>query len=131
VPCNTFDANGRPVFNTQGLISLYPGGSTSHQPLWSLTAQSEYVHPVRDNLDGFLRGLLNYYPENKRVEPDLTVPSYAPVNVYAGLRAHDGAWEISLFARNVSNTDISPLDAGAPLAPREVGINLHYAWGSR
>jgi hypothetical protein len=154
---HTFDAKGRPVFNTQGLISLCPGGSTSRQPLWSLTAQSEYVHPVRDNLDGFLRGLLNYYPENERVEPDLTVPSYTLVNVYAGLRAHDGAWEISLFARNLFNTfratDISPLDAGAPLsnpladfpslihptgyfetlttAPREVGINLHYAWGSR
>jgi iron complex outermembrane receptor protein len=157
VPCNTFGADGRPVFNANGLISLCPGGSTSRQPLWSLTAQTEYVHPIGDDVDGFVRGLLNYYPENKRVEPDFKVPSYALVNVYAGVRSHDGAWEVSLFARNVFNTfratDISPLDAGAPLSnpladfpglihptgyyetlttmPREVGVNLHYAWGSR
>jgi iron complex outermembrane receptor protein len=157
VPCNVTDAAGNPVFNTLGLISLCPGGTASRDPFWNATFQSEYTHPVRDNADGFIRVLATYYPENKnRAEPDFTVPNYALVNLYAGVRSHDGAWELSVFARNLLNkavaTDISSamtnlnnsLNVAFPqlihptgyfqtitTAPREVGINLHYAWGSR
>jgi iron complex outermembrane receptor protein len=59
------------------------------------------VHPVADNTDGFLRMLFSYYPENKnRVEDNFTVPSYGLLNLYAGVRSQDGAWEVALFAKN-------------------------------
>jgi iron complex outermembrane receptor protein len=157
VPCNLTDPAGNPVFNTAGLISLCPGGSTSRQPLWNATFQSEYVQPIANTTDGFLRILASYYPQNKnRVEPNLTVPSYSQVALYLGARSHDGAWEASIFARNAFNTqrtlDLSPVqenlntslgttfpqfihDSGyyqTLVTPRrEVGVHLQYAWGSR
>jgi iron complex outermembrane receptor protein len=164
VPCNITGPNGQPIFNSgdarypQGLVSLCPGGSASQLPLWNLTVQTEYVRPVRGDVDGFVRGLLNYYPENKYIQPNFTAPKYALLNVYLGLRSDDGAWEASLFARNVLGTekqlDQSPtpinslagsLAGSFPqlnvpsnyfLVPaytprREVGVSLRYAWGSR
>jgi iron complex outermembrane receptor protein len=170
IPCNTgtlenpnfntgdqsFPLNGGP---TSGVISFCSGGSPSLLPLWSLSAQSEYVHPVTDAYDGFLRGQLTYYPENKYVEPGsgFAASSYGLVNLFAGVRSHDGAWEVSVFARNLTYTkttlDLSPNQANLGGAfqffpqlaavqsgyytvngytpPREVGVNVHYAWGSR
>jgi iron complex outermembrane receptor protein len=157
VPCNITDAAGNPVFNTGGLISLCPGGSSSRLPLWNASLQTEYVQRVSDKVDGFLRGLVTYYPESRnRAEPDFTVDAYSLINLYAGLRGHDGGWEVSLFARNTFNTDRAldvqsvQLNANTQLGTafsdlvrptgyyltqatprREVGINVHYAWGSR
>ena len=157
VPCNITDAAGNSVFNTGGLISLCPGGSSSRLPLWNASLQTEYVQPLSDNVDGFVRGLVTYYPQNRnRVEPDFTVGQYSLANVYAGLRSHSGAWEVSMFARNAFKTNrtldvqsvqlsdntqlgtafpdlIRPSGYALTLSTprREVGVNLHYAWGSR
>jgi iron complex outermembrane receptor protein len=144
------DANGRPT----ELVALCPGGSATRNPLWNATLQTEYARPVAGGVDGFLRGLLTYYPKNNRAEPAFVVDNYSLVNLYAGLRSHDGAWEVSLFARNAFGTDqlldrgvqfetVGPLGAFFPAqnvgfynvatttARREVGVNVHYAWGSR
>lgn len=100
---------------------------------------------------------MNYYPENKYVESNFAAPSYSLLGLYAGLRSSDGAWEVSLFARNALNThkqiDQGPqtintlagslgtffpaLNVGsgyftASSTPRrEVGVSARYAWGSR
>jgi len=154
-PCNLPGA----VLSPTNLVSFCSGGTSSRLPYWNMSVQSEYARPVADNMDGFLRVLATIYPENKnRAEPDLVIPNYSLVNLYAGVRSHDGAWEVSVFARNVLDTlrtlDRSPVDAasalGTPLGsgfasllrpsgyfetttntPREVGINVHYAWGAR
>ena len=157
VPCNITNSSGQPVYNTQGVISMCKGSSASRLPLWNATLQTEYTHPVTAQMDGFVRGLLTYYPQNKnRVEPDFTVDDYSLLNIYAGLRSHDGGWEISLFAKNAlqsnpvldqSPTALANNSAFGSAFPqlihpsgyysalstprREIGINLHYAWGSR
>jgi iron complex outermembrane receptor protein len=145
------------------LVSLCPGGSSSTLPLWNASLQTEYTRPVADNMDGFIRGLLTYYPENKRIEPGsgFAADKYSLVNLYLGVRAQDGAWEVSLFARNIFDnktaTDISPIEESlssqlglfygpasannlvrptgyfqtSMTPPREVGVNFHYALGSR
>jgi iron complex outermembrane receptor protein len=153
VPCNVAGA----VLSPTNLISMCAGGSSSRLPLWNATFQTEYTRPVTDKVDGFVRGLLNYYPQNKnRAEPNFTVDAYSLLNVYAGVRSHDGAWEASIFARNAFNTyrelDVSTVQANtngslaqsfsslihpsgyyltASTPQREVGINFHYAIGSR
>ena len=166
VVCNTFDANGKPTYNYQGVISTCPGGSASRLPYWNATLTSEYNHEVMENVDGFVRGLFTYYPKNEnRMEPGLTVDNYGLLNLYAGLRSQDGAWEFSVFAKNALQNktllDKSPVAAnlngliinqpfvGFPTSgagslpsssgyyttqvtpPREIGVNLRYAWGSR
>jgi iron complex outermembrane receptor protein len=153
VPCNVPGA----ALSATNLISLCSGGSSSRLPYWNMSLQSEYARPVRDDMDGFLRVLATIYPENKdRAEPNFTVPNYSLLNLYAGVRSHDGAWEASVFVRNALNVvrtlDRSPVetDLNGSLGtafpqlihptgyfetttntPREVGINIHYAWGSR
>jgi iron complex outermembrane receptor protein len=150
------------VFNTQvngvGVVSLCPAAGTpaSQLPLWNATLTSEYSHPVANQIDGFIRGLFTYTPESKnRIEPDFTADSYGILNLYAGFRSQDGAWAITLFAKNALknqtvldkssvNLGLSNVSAfGSQFAAtsgyfattvtprREVGINVHYAFGSR
>jgi iron complex outermembrane receptor protein len=152
VPCNVPGA----VLNNPNFVSFCPGSSASRLPLWNLTAQSEYVHPLADNVDGFVRGLFNYYPQNKYVEPNFAAPSYALLDLFAGVRSHDGAWEASAFVRNIGKTskllDRNPQETtlGGLVGQfptlnqptgytsvlqytprREVGVSVRYAWGSR
>ena len=158
VPCN-ITAAGAPVFNTGGLISMCPGGAASRSPKWNATIQGEYSRPVSNSTSAFLRGLFTYNPQNRnRAEPNFTVDSYGMLNLFAGLRSDDGAWEVSLFARNAFNArrmlDRSPVaynvntslgQSFPSLMPasgsgyyattmtprRQAGINLRYAFGSR
>ncbi|CAN7376559.1 TonB-dependent receptor [Phenylobacterium sp. LjRoot219] len=148
VPCNG------PIPAGQRVRLCPSSGSTSRDPLWTLTMTSEYARPVHDNIDGFVRGLFNYYPENNRRSTALVIDDYSLLNLYAGVRSQDGAWEVSLFAKNAFKTDeVTSLDAnaftvsgagtpgtltnstgyfGTTFTPRrEVGVNVRYAFGSR
>jgi iron complex outermembrane receptor protein len=148
---------GTAALNAGNLVNMCSGKgvSTSNAPLWSATLQSEYTHPVGDSMDGFIRGLATYYPQNKRVETFFTAGAYALVNLYGGIRSHNGAWEISVFAKNVFNTaqltnvgsialssgvsatelpglhNENNYQSATVTPPRQVGVNIHYAWGSR
>jgi iron complex outermembrane receptor protein len=165
VPCR--DANfdgvadaGSPTvaaFRAAGtaLAFCQSNGSVSQNPLWNATIQTEYVRPVRDGVDGFVRGLFTYYPENPRQTAAFAIDPYSLLNLYAGVRSSDGAWEVSVFAKNALKTDeildqgVDPLLTGAVqtffgpqtgasgyttsrfTAPREIGVTMRYAFGSR
>lgn len=164
VPCNDSNFDGVPDAGKLTSPSQFPagvfvatcsGGQVSRNPLWNASLQSEYVHPVSGATDGFLRLLWTYYPENKRAEPGFVASSYSLVNLFAGVRSHDGAWEASVYARNVfaneTLTDVNPQTSvlGAlnqyflahnnsnyqsvlgTTPQREVGVHVSYAWGSR
>jgi iron complex outermembrane receptor protein len=137
------------------VIAFCSNAPVARTPLWNMSLQTEYAHPIDERFNGFVRALATYYPKNNRVEPNFTVANYSLVNLYAGLRSRDGAWELSVFARNAFGTTelldrgtqfetvgaLSPLfatpqNAGdyvtALITPRrEVGVNVHYAWGAR
>ena len=166
IPCNdaNFDGvadNGQVTsvsqFPAGVFVALCPGGAISDAAYWNATIQSEYLHPVNDDVDAFVRGLLTIYPKNARATEAFVVDDYSLLNLYAGVRARDGAWEAALFVRNALNTekildrDVSAANnfnstfrASYPglvhdsgyfeklLTPRrEVGINVRYAFGSR
>jgi len=106
----------------------------------------------------FGRGLYSYYTDNVQ-DPNNAydnVDAYGLLNLYAGIRSGDGAWEVALFARNVTDTkevlnsgvtaSATPYTnftngAGTSLAgpymttsftpPQEIGISVRYAFGSR
>lgn len=173
IPCNDGDFNGTPdgiavnspagfVANNEFVAVCNSGQALSARPFWTASIQSEYVHPIRDDIDGFLRTLVTITPGGRHViqnvEPS---PGYNLVNLYAGVRSTDDAWEVSLFARNLLNNQtptsgyfIGPGNVGvqglfnatpsggsgyyggdsmqvAMTLPREIGINVHYAFGSR
>ena len=108
--------------------------------------------PIRDGMDVFFRGLLNYFDENPNQNENFVVDDYALLNLYAGIRAADGRWEVSVFGRNVTNTgktvsldSIEITSAGGVgnffrrsgyffteyTPPREVGVSVRYAFGAR
>lgn len=165
IPCRDANFDGVPdagsptvaSFRAAGTAVAFcqSSGSVSQNPLWNASLQTEYVHPLRDNVEGFVRGLVSYYPENNRQTAALVIDAYSNVNLYAGVRAEDGAWELAVFAKNAFDVDkvldlgVDPLRTGpveaffgtqtgpsgyrtARATPeREIGVNLRYAFGSR
>jgi iron complex outermembrane receptor protein len=79
------------------------------------------------------------------------VSSYALLNLYVGVRGPRDAWEVTVFAKNLTNRFVALSKDFAPLAeqggltntfgstgyynttftsPLQVGLNLRYAFGS-
>lgn len=178
IACNDLNGDGVPDVNpaTPTVAELDaaagPGNNVSQckvngpanfSPKWSANLQSEYDFPVARSVDGFVRGLMTYYPSYKQdpANPFDNVKGYALTNVYVGGRSEDGSWELSLFAKNVfatrrklhqggggfgggstpastslqtftgATTYTSPYYFLTTTAPREFGVNLRLAFGSR
>ncbi|TCM20737.1 iron complex outermembrane receptor protein [Novosphingobium sp. PhB165] len=156
VPCNdsNFDGipdNGVPTaadFAAAGVLvaRCKSNQSISTAPRWTLSVQSEYSHPVSNSVDGFIRGLFNYYPENPYRNEGVVIDNYSLLNVYAGIRSPDNAWEISLYSKNALNTSqvlsrgqVAPVFGFIPVnyrpisytPRREFGLNVRYSFGSR
>lgn len=170
LPCVDLDndnfTDALPVANTLAGAAAFasgispPGGkidtcaisSASPAPKWSATAQGEYNHPFSESAQGFVRGLLSYFGKTRGddVNGVDSVSAYTLLNLYAGVRDPDGAWEISLFGKNLMDTD-RVLTRTAPVAtsniagvsyfsgyrritttsPREFGVTARFAFGSR
>lgn len=126
---------------------------------WNANVQAEYSHPVASGIDVFARGLYTFSgsslndPANAFDDYD----SYGRLNLYAGIRNEDSSWELTLYGKNLFNnktilatsngpaftavtggaTINSPyISLGNPstpglVAPREFGVNLRVAFGSR
>jgi iron complex outermembrane recepter protein len=129
------------------------GVPASITPEWSGFAQGEYRQPVSDHTDVFLRGLLNWYGSNKNdyANPIDDVAGYALLNLYLGARDNSGRWEISAYAKNITNTfrvtsrsqtSIAVPGVSTGIAytgyrtitvtdPREFGVTMRFAFGSR
>ncbi|CAN7629585.1 TonB-dependent receptor [Phenylobacterium sp. LjRoot225] len=149
---------------TAALSECLNNGALQFTPKWNLTLQGEYARPVTEEMDGYLRGLFTYRPKTEGDPNNANdeVDGFGLLNLYAGVRSRDGAWEVSLFAKNVFDTtkvltaegslvgtNVQALQPptfrtaqaatiNAPYvrvltmtAPREIGINLRYAFGSR
>lgn len=114
----------------------------SNLPEWNATLQSEYVIP-RDALEYYLRGLLNYQPDNDNFSSGFERKAYTMLNLYAGVRSSDGVWDVTLWAKNALDSDrVLQLDSegvvagfasgyrGVSVLPeRELGLSVRYAFG--
>ncbi|CAN7457576.1 TonB-dependent receptor plug domain-containing protein [Phenylobacterium sp. LjRoot219] len=171
VPCNDYFPNDGVPDTVSGVptvaqIRAATGGDNisacnvdfraSITPLWSGNLTSEYYHPLAENMDGYVRGLLTVYGKSKNDPSNAIddVKAYALLNLFAGVRDHSGAWDVSLYAKNIldekrvlsrsPNPQTTPFNIGATsvtgvtsyrlitmTAPREFGLNVRYAFGSR
>lgn len=143
-PCNDFngdgipDSNGTPTVPVGQNVSLCRlSGRLSDQAKWGTSLNLEYSVPVGGNREFFARGLASYVP--KRTDPFQNVRYDDLLNnsVFLGFRDADGAYEFSVFAKNLANVstlttrgarqiDYSVFDSGyavgTPVRPREFGI---------
>ncbi len=162
IPCRDSDFDGVPDTGPITVGSFPPGtyialcrskDSVSRSPKWNANIQSEYFMPLQGGaLEGYVRGLYNYYPSNSRQSRGFTVDSYGLLNLYVGVRDPQGAWDVSLFAKNALDTgkvlslDFDEVQSQGAVqttfgptgyrrtsytAPRELGLSVRYAFGSR
>jgi iron complex outermembrane receptor protein len=107
-------------------------------------------------MDGYLRTLVTYNGKslNDPTNAFDDIKAYAVVNLFAGVRAPDGSWEIGAFAKNVFDTKraiLTGLNAQTTAyrtftgafngpttyrtvtynSPREFGVTARIAIGSR
>ncbi|MYM64276.1 TonB-dependent receptor [Pseudomaricurvus sp. HS19] len=160
VPCNDGNLDGRPdqvdpsvsgSLNAGHQIAFCDtGDSASSAPNWSASLRSEYFTEVSGDMEAYVRGIYSYYPENDNKHRYTTIDSYGLLNVFFGVRDIAGAWDLQLFAKNVTD-EVETLSyedvmegAGGTLANyvgdsgyyavqltprREVGISVRYNFG--
>mgnify|MGYP001171458889 CR=1 FL=1 len=172
IPCNDLNKDGVPDATTSAptlaqlqaavgannLSACQVSQRSGFQAPFSATLTGEYTRSLSDNVDGYLRGLVNFAGKSQTDPTNIydNVDSYGTVNLFAGIRDSEGAWEVSLFAKNLLDTTktltrTNPLftsyrNAAAGFAattytstytgvtttvPREFGLNVRYAFGSR
>lgn len=128
--------------------------SSSSAPKWQGTVQAEYSHPVGTFGDVYLRGLTTWRGNSNgdSINPNDSVKAYALVDLFAGLRGPDNAWELSAYVKNLLDTtrvlnrsaapQTTPVTAAGATAtynylgitttdPREFGVSLRVSFGSR
>lgn len=89
-------------------LAVCPGGgqSATFQPKWTGVLRAEYNQPVGNDMDAYLRGLFSWRGKSK-TDPNNQfddVGAYGLFNLYGGLRSASGAWEVTLYAKNLFET---------------------------
>ncbi|MFT4025819.1 MAG: TonB-dependent receptor [Novosphingobium sp.] len=126
------------------------GRPASFSPKFTASVRAEYNHRLDGTKDAYLRGQLSYYgatPLNTDVPFNKQDP-YVLLNLYLGARDTSGRWDLSFFVKNVTNTKAilaanggnviqatgttaSPYATIGYTQPREAGLNLRVAFGSK
>ncbi|MBV1691032.1 TonB-dependent receptor [Novosphingobium sp. G106] len=134
---------------------------SSFSPVWSGVAHFDYTLSLdfAGGSEAFARGLFSWNGKtaNDPNNPFDDIGSYGLLNGYLGLRSRSGDWELTLYGKNLFNklvvltrnsapqsTSFSGLPVGGRASPvlspyigisvnepREFGINLRVAFGSR
>jgi len=141
--------------NPINLCPLVKGTVLNTQAPFQASFNGGYEMPISDSLGGYFRFNVNYQGKNpnfgnyKTGTTFKSTPSYAIVDLFAGLNGGDGAWELGLYAKNVFDKQVEiartatinsiyPLYQAVPgydvvrtSRPREVGVSVRYALGSR
>ncbi len=155
VPCND---TAQPAVSAANPINFCnsPKGQVLNQVApWAASANGSYTVPL-GSFDGYFRFNLSYTGSNPNYGNFATAgvsrstPAYAILDLYAGVAGEKGVWDLGFYAKNVfdkqvelsrNNTlnNVYSSWAGAPSgyntvsvsAPRELGVTLRYAFGSR
>lgn len=176
IPCNDFNNDGVPDVVTgaptlaqlQAAVGADNVGSckvsqrSAFQAPFSSTLQTDYTMPVTGKMDGYVRGMVSYFSKSQGDPGNAydDVAAYGLLNLFAGLREAAGAWELSVYAKNVLDTTkvltrTNPLSSTYQVLqpptfaraaattvtsnytditttqPREFGVTLRLAIGSR
>ena len=154
IPCN--DAT-RPITdaNPINLCASPKGQVLNTQAPFQATINGSYEIPVSDSFGGYFRFNVNYRGNNPNFgnfrsgTAFKSTPSYAIVDLFAGVTGNDSAWDLGFYAKNVFDKQVElarvatinsiyflyqanpGYDVVRTSRPRELGVTLRYAFGSR
>ena len=102
-PANAYDYNG--------LITDYRGLSFANTPKWQGVIDAQYRFPVSDTFDAYVGSSATYHSatygvlksRNVMTDPLVRIPSYALLDLRAGVEAKSGVWRVEAFGRNVTD----------------------------
>ena len=89
-----------------GFVDL-SGQQASGAPRWSLSGSAEYVRHA-GRVDVYLGTDASYrssFTASVNLDPLTRVAGYGLLGLHAGIRDRDGKWDVSVWARNVTDTD--------------------------
>ncbi|MAT95257.1 MAG: hypothetical protein CME59_22020 [Halioglobus sp.] len=159
VPCRDTNVDGQPDNGDIGNLGIgdFTGAdgminsvlycdvdyAISTIPNWVGLLRSEYSIPLSFG-DAYVRGLYNYYGEQDNLDGRYEADAYGVLDLYIGLRDSASDWEVSLWAKNLLDTD-TRLERGEPqtafgafqtgyyeagyVPEREVGLTVRYLFG--
>ncbi len=89
------------------------------EPEWSFSLNSEYYFPLGDATELYVRGLLKYTDDRINTEASAGIgqvaadfESYTIVDMFVGWRSSAYTWDVSLWAKNVTDEDAVVFQAG-------------------
>jgi len=87
------------------------GQNIAGEPEFSLSLNSEFTLPVAGN-EWYLRGLYKYVGERDNQDASAGIgavtdefEAFHTVNLYTGIRATDGRWDLGLWVKNATDSD--------------------------
>jgi len=142
LPCS----DGNPIPNGTVANTCDVGGQAlGVQPEVSMTVSTDYVIPLASS-EAYVRALYNYVGEREDIAAptDDKLGSYGTFDLYFGWRLGQGSWDLSVFARNLFDTDdihnytpefrtrIGSLGSGywgaLHVPPRLLGVSATYSF---
>ena len=158
VPCNKDQTVLANVVSAANPINFCPspeGQILNQDAPFNATINGSYTVPL-GSLEGYFRFNLNIKGNNPNFGNFPTAgvfkpaPSYALLDLFAGITGQENVWELGFYAKNVTNKRVELSRVAAlnniygPYAvapsgyntvrtslPRELGVTLRYAFGSR
>jgi len=155
VPCNDPAQPAISAINPINLCTSPTGQVLNQDAPFSATVNGGYTVPL-GSMEAYFRFNLSYKGNNPNYGNFATAgvskntPAYAILDLFAGVTGEKDVWELGFYAKNVTNKQVeltrtntlnnvySPY-AVAPSGyntvntslPREMGVSLRYAFGSR
>lgn len=114
-------------------LGAMAGDSIQGVPKYNASLSAQYNFNFNEETYGFVRGASHWVGSSHgsliRTDPDYQRPAYNTVDASVG--ATRGDWELSLFAKNLLNTDkviqtpnVQSINEGYRVRPRTIGITL-------
>jgi iron complex outermembrane recepter protein len=150
VPCND-PTRALTAANPMNFCASPSGQTLSASPPFQANLQAGYTIPIAPLLDGYFRVLVDHQGNNPAFGiSEVSAKAYNLVDLFAGLTGDNAGWDVGIYTKNIFNTRVlltsnayttgSGVDPvfGPPgyntvvtTRPREVGVMVRYAFGSR
>jgi iron complex outermembrane recepter protein len=102
--------DGTAVYNAEGYTGNFQGSALPFTPKFSANADAQYDLNIGRSWVPFIGGNVFFqssenttFANSILLAPDFDIPSYATLDLRAGLHSEDHKWQLTVYGRNVTN----------------------------